>query len=389
MQNLKPHVGLLASPGIGHIIPVLELGRCLLTNHNFTITIFVLNSDDSSSAQSQILKSQNPNLNIVYLPLPDISTLVQPSDSFIKKLSVIMHESVPSLRSILGSMQSRPSVLIVDLFGTQALAVAEEFHMLKYVFITTNAWFLWMTMYLPRITKGEEEDHINRKQDLKIPGCEPVRFVDTIHAYVDPKNIKEIGLEMGMADGILVNTFEELEMETLNSFKNKNLMGRVCQVPVYPIGPILRPVQLSTNGITNWLNNQPNESVLYVSFGSGGTLTMKQITELAWGLELSKQRFIWVVRPPTDDDVSATFFTVTEEKIPFPDTVIGREEILKMVRRIMVDKEGNEIRNRVKKLKNSANKAVSQNGSSTNSLALVAKECEKSLRMFDSKNYGA
>ncbi|XP_042505616.1 hydroquinone glucosyltransferase-like [Macadamia integrifolia] len=39
-------------------------------------------------------------------------------------------------------------------------------------------------------------------------------------------------------------------------------------------------------------------SVLFVSFGSGGALSREQLNELASGLELSKQRFLWVVRSP-------------------------------------------------------------------------------------------
>ncbi|KAI3961951.1 hypothetical protein MKX01_022491, partial [Papaver californicum] len=53
------------------------------------------------------------------------------------------------------------------------------------------------------------------------------------------------------------------------------------------------------NSCLDWLNKQPSRSVIFVSFGSGGTLTANQITELAWGLEKSQQRFLWVVRAPT------------------------------------------------------------------------------------------
>ncbi|PKI30851.1 hypothetical protein CRG98_048758, partial [Punica granatum] len=49
-----------------------------------------------------------------------------------------------------------------------------------------------------------------------------------------------------------------------------------------------------------WLDRRPPESVLFITFGSGGTLTIEQLTELGWGLELSQQRFVWVVRAPTD-----------------------------------------------------------------------------------------
>lgn len=69
---------------------------------------------------------------------------------------------------------------------------------------------------------------------------------------------------------------------------------------------------METEGVKSklikWLDDQPNESVVYVSFGSGGTLTTQQTIELALGLELGKQRFIWVVRPPIDNNNAACLF---------------------------------------------------------------------------------
>lgn len=45
-----------------------------------------------------------------------------------------------------------------------------------------------------------------------------------------------------------------------------------------------------------WLDQQPNASVLYICFGSIVELTGTQIKELALGLEKSGQRFFWVLR---------------------------------------------------------------------------------------------
>ncbi|XP_042488199.1 anthocyanidin 3-O-glucosyltransferase 5-like [Macadamia integrifolia] len=77
-------------------------------------------------------------------------------------------------------------------------------------------------------------------------------------------------------------------------------------LPVYPVGPIVRssglPCDKSHADCLAWLVEQPVESVIYVSFGSGGTLSEEQLTELAFGLELSGKRFLWVVRPPAGKD---------------------------------------------------------------------------------------
>lgn len=60
--------------------------------------------------------------------------------------------------------------------------------------------------------------------------------------------------------------------------------------------------------------------------------------------------------------------------------VVGREEIEKMVRRVMEDKEGHALRTRVKELKHSAEKALSNGGSSYNALSRLAQQCQVHMR---------
>jgi len=57
--------------------------------------------------------------------------------------------------------------------------------------------------------------------------------------------------------------------------------------------------------------------VLYVSFGSGGTLSQHQIDELALGLELSGQRFLWVLRAPSNLPSAAYLETAEEDPLQF------------------------------------------------------------------------
>ena len=55
-----------------------------------------------------------------------------------------------------------------------------------------------------------------------------------------------------------------------------------------------------------WLNAQPANSVLYVSFGSGATHPAPQLVEIALGLEASGCSFLWIVRPPATPAMSAS-----------------------------------------------------------------------------------
>ncbi|KAI4321579.1 hypothetical protein MLD38_034944 [Melastoma candidum] len=96
---------------------------------------------------------------------------------------------------------------------------------------------------------------------------------------------------------------------------------------IFPIGPVMKEngpktLRQSDRDCLEWLDKQPERSVLLVSMGSGGTLTHEQLTEMAWGLELSQQRFIWVVRRPADATRSGTFFKAGRNEDDDPRTYL-------------------------------------------------------------------
>ncbi|KAL6224672.1 hypothetical protein ACLB2K_003527 [Fragaria x ananassa] len=106
-----------------------------------------------------------------------------------------------------------------------------------------------------------------------------------------------------MSDGILINTWEDLEPTCLKTMREHPEWKKIVKIPLYSIGPMVRLAGQSGGGrrseLLDWLDKQPSESVLYISFGSGGVLSAEQIIQMVWGLEFSKQRFIWVVQPPS------------------------------------------------------------------------------------------
>ncbi|KAK2650105.1 hypothetical protein Ddye_017594 [Dipteronia dyeriana] len=258
-----------------------------------------------------------------------------------------------------------------------------------------------------------------------------------------------------LADGLLINTFVDLEPEAIKSLQG-GYDHQPGFPPIYPIGPL---VQDGSSGGANgsecikWLDDQARDSVLYVSFGSGGTLSQAQLIELALGLELSEQKFIWVLKSPDDKSARASFFSAQSNTDPFgflplgflertkerglmvpswapqieilshgssggflthcgwnstlesivngvpliawplfaeqrtnalvltddlkvalrpkddENGVVGREEIVKVVKGLMVGEEGDVIRDRMKLLKESAAKALSEDGTSTKAIS--------------------
>ncbi|KAE8695915.1 Anthocyanidin 3-O-glucosyltransferase 5 [Hibiscus syriacus] len=310
------------SPGLGHLIPVQELGKRLLTL-NFKVTIFV-DSSQTSAAESQVIESFT-SLNrceVILLPPPDISHLVDHDAAVVTRLAVLMRETRPAFSSALSALSFAPTVLIVDLFGCEHMEVADEFKIQKLVYISSQAWFLALTLYLPILHESVKGEYVDEKNALFIPGCKPLLPEDVVDSI-------------------------------------------------------------------------------------GGLLSNEQMRELALGLELSQQRFIWVVRPPAESN-DGSFFTVgnsgnadegvasylpeggwnstlesiingvaliawplyTEQRMNAtllaeevriavrPKTspwkgIVGREEIKMMVKVLMVDEEGHAMRGRVRELKSS------------------------------------
>ena len=72
---------------------------------------------------------------------------------------------------------------------------------------------------------------------------------------------------------------------------------------IIPVGPLLLGNQLGSHARSfwpqdstclTWLDKQPVGSVIYVAFGSFVTFSQQQFDELALGLELISQPFLWV-----------------------------------------------------------------------------------------------
>ncbi|OIT07830.1 anthocyanidin 3-o-glucosyltransferase 5 [Nicotiana attenuata] len=257
----------------------------------------------------------------------------------------MVREPLPEMRIAISTI--KPDALIVDLLSTEVMTlVSREFNMPKYVFIPTNAWFTALTIYCGKVLDKEiEGQYVDHGNMLMIPGCKPVRPEDVVDAMLNrnDEQYKEhvrLGIEYTLSNGSLINTWEEAECDTLKGLTENERLKSVVKVPIYPIGPLRRNDEGKNmeNWILKWLDKQPLESVLYVSFGSDGTLSFKQMIELAWGLELSQQRFVWVVRPPCDaqhlpcdgtlDYLSQDFLTRTRDKGLVVQTWVEQVEIL-------------------------------------------------------------
>ncbi|KAL5705153.1 coniferyl-alcohol glucosyltransferase [Ranunculus cassubicifolius] len=319
MEIPKPRILILTSPGMGHLIPLLELAKRLVSLETLHVTLLIV-STSTSAPQSQLVKLSSQfhqDLQIVDLTPAEISDIVSTNLSLALRLHLSMIATLPTLKSHIASMELPVAALIVDIFGLHAFKIADEFKIPKYLFVTPSAWFFAVNLYLPTLDKEIEGEYTELTEPIRIPGVKPIRPTDLFAEVFDRKiqlykEHLKMCERMSTADGILLNSWEDLEPQTINALRDNDILRQITDSSIYPVGPVIRSIGANQigNECLDWLRGQPNESVLYVSFGSGGTLSLEQMTEVAWGLELSQQRFVWVVRlPMRNDDSCGSFFS--------------------------------------------------------------------------------
>ncbi|CAN1793807.1 Hydroquinone glucosyltransferase [Linum perenne] len=314
---------------MGHLIPFVELATKLAHFHEISITVLVPSLGPPSKAQTQFLDSVPTGLiNCVALPPADGTDF--PADAKAETLVCLtVAHAIPALRDAFEMfvVESRkPVALIVDMFGTDALDVAKGFGVMGYVAMLSNAMSMAMVAHLPTLDEEVVGEFSDMEEPILFPGCRvAVRGSDMPSPALDRKNegykwFIHHARRMNLADGFLINSFTGLEGETIRFLQENG------NKPIYPIGPIIQSTLVNMDSphktgarseCLDWLDDQPGGSVLFVSFGSGGTLSYDQINELALGLEMSEQRFLWVVRSPDDKTANASFFTAQSQNDPF------------------------------------------------------------------------
>uniref|UniRef100_A0A803M6U3 Uncharacterized protein n=2 Tax=Chenopodium quinoa TaxID=63459 RepID=A0A803M6U3_CHEQI len=115
----------------------------------------------------------------------------------------------------------------------------------------------------------------------------------------DWRIVKECFLTNPKSWCYVFNSFYALEGEYIDQVKKDLGHDRVFSVG--PLRSVSGPKRVNPDsdagyGVLKWLDGCPDESVLYVCFGSQKLLTVPQIEALALGLERSKTRFVWVMK---------------------------------------------------------------------------------------------
>nr|XP_016496139.1 PREDICTED: UDP-glycosyltransferase 83A1-like [Nicotiana tabacum]WIW42747.1 UDP-glycosyltransferase [Nicotiana tabacum] len=305
-----PHIVAIPYPAQGHVLPLMELSLWLVKEG---CKITFVNSEFN---HKRVIKALSVNDDVQKkISLVSIPDGLGPEEdrTDLKKLAEAIAEVMPGkLEEVINMINNESddengvSCVIVDENMGWALGVAEKLNIRRVAFWPAAAATLASSFNVSKLIDDgiiDSDGAILKKQGIKLSPNMPIMnpsdfawacFPDPTMRKMVIELVKDNNERVKSADWIICNSAKELEPGAFAMFPQ-----------VSPIGPLLASNRLGfsaghfwpeDSSCLKWLDQQPNNSVIYVAFGSFTILDSAQFQELALGLELSKRRFLWVVR---------------------------------------------------------------------------------------------
>ncbi|XBI65170.1 hypothetical protein VPH35_045089 [Triticum aestivum] len=303
---------------MGHLVSMIEPGK-IIAARGLAVTIVVIDlpHNTGASATGPFLagvSAANPTISFHRLPQVELPPV---KSNHPETLTLeVARVSNPHLRDFLAATSS--PVLVADFFCNVACGVASELGIPIYFFFTSGAEVLALYLHLPVLHAQTTANFQDMGDELvHVPGIPSFPATDSMRPIMDRDDVAytkfvSVCSDLCLSQGILVNTFRSLEPRAVET-----IAAGLCSPfglptpPVYCIGPLIKSVEVGTkcgDECIAWLDTQHKDNVVFLCFGSlGHQFSAKQIREVAAGLEASGQRFLWVVKCPSNDDPTKKF----------------------------------------------------------------------------------
>uniref|UniRef100_J3MDC4 Glycosyltransferase n=1 Tax=Oryza brachyantha TaxID=4533 RepID=J3MDC4_ORYBR len=304
----RPHVVLIPSAGMGHLVPFGRLAVALSSGHGCDVSLVTV-LPTVSAAESKHLEAlfaAFPSVRRLDFQLAPFDESEFPGgDPFFLRLEA-MRRAAPLLGPLLAGASA--SALVTDIALTSVvLPVGNELRLPCHILFTASAAMLSLCAYFPTYLDANVGGVVG---DVDIPGVYRIPKASIPQALHNPNHLftrqfVANGRSLTNAAGILVNTFEALEPDAVSALRQGTVAA--CFPPVFAVGPLLPARSPAGNqpkdpaGYMDWLDAQPARSVVYVRFGRRKAVSGGQLRGLAAGLEASGHRFLWVVKSTVVD----------------------------------------------------------------------------------------
>ncbi|CAK8538709.1 unnamed protein product [Lathyrus sativus] len=304
----KAQVVIIPHPGLSHLVSTLEFAKLLINRHNrIRITVLVMKFPNNTEPQPD-LDIDSDSLHLINLP----EVLLPPNiDRRSAVVNALLEAQKPNVKQAVSNLTAQEqqhgplAAFVVDMFGTTMVDIAKEYSVPALVFFTSGVAFLGLMFHLHTLSERDNGDltPFLQQKELDIPSFNNMVPSYSLPGFVLRKEWESffINYASGLKkpDGIIINSFEELESHAVHSFfSHPDLAGLPT---IYPVGPLLNPDLITdkivgSNDIMKWLDDQPPSSVVFLCFGSMGSFDEEQVKEIAHAIENSGVLFVWSLR---------------------------------------------------------------------------------------------
>ncbi|KAE8726528.1 ADA2 2A isoform 1 [Hibiscus syriacus] len=317
-----PHVLVFPYPAQGHINPILQFAKRLLSKGvkpSLVTTVFLSNSSDLTSTSIDLHTISDGFDEGGY-------DQAGSADIYLPTFWSVGPKSFAALVKKLGETGHPVDAVVYDGFMPWALDVAKQFGIPSAVFFTqscaVNSVYYHVrkgNLQLPLPATPVSLPGLPTLQVSELPsfvciyGSFPAWFDVVVHQFSNVDG----------ADWVFFNIFYELEKEAvdwMSKFWNVKTVG-----PTIPSMYMDKRIQNDKDygmnlfkpnfsACMNWLSGKPKDSVVYVSFGSFASPGIEQTAELASALKESDAYFLWVVRETEKARLPNNFIEETRDK---------------------------------------------------------------------------
>ncbi|CAA3016818.1 zeatin O-glucosyltransferase-like [Olea europaea var. sylvestris] len=326
MEVAQVAVVMVPLPAQGHLNQLLHLSR-LVSAYGIPIH-FVGTTTHNRQAKSRVHgwdPSATTNFHFQDFPIPPFdSPLADPNATtkFPSQIlpafhaSIHLREPVYSFVRKLSSTTRRIAVIYDSLMPYVVQDIYSISNAESYCFNSISAFSLYSFHW-----------ELSGKPALSTE-AEILKEVPSSEGCFSPEFEKFLELQEGAKkfnSGDLYNANRFIEGFYLDLLAKEKTTGTDKLWAIGPFNPMVIPEKRDLNShhkCLEWLDRQPLNSVIFVSFGSTSSFSDEQVKELAFGLEQSEQKFIWVLRDADKGDV----FEGETRRSPLPEGFEKRVE---------------------------------------------------------------
>ncbi|EEF47788.1 UDP-glycosyltransferase 83A1 isoform X3 [Ricinus communis] len=306
----KSHVIFVPFPAQGHVSPLMKLAYNL-ADHGIMVT-FVNTESIHMKIMSAMPEKFAEQCPISLVSIPEVLQSTPDGQDKWETLEIapsFMRGHLQDLIENINQVNNDVQVthVVADIANGWSLEVAKKMFIKAVAFVPYGLGNLALILHAPKLIEAGiiDIDGLPIRKELiclseEIPAWNTNELLWSMQGdpegqkFVFRNFVKTTWEYVRISDSLIVNSFYELESSATDLLPNILPIGPLSANA--RLGPFLGNLWPEDSTCLSWLDKQPTGSVIYAAFGSTLVCNQQQFNELALGLEMTGQPFLWVVR---------------------------------------------------------------------------------------------